>query len=1123
MIKKNLKIIFPIVLIISLLVAIPQASALFEDKVYDPETETITIRNWINQPIISLQLLENTDQCLVNCSALINITPHRDIDANDEAKYRFDFYDKKNRNALAIGKLKEWNLKKQVIEDYEIDVDDYGTCQGIRYNNQTKQYENYDYSCVTGSHKETRQRIKWKPFILNPSFWKKGESVIVKLEGKKQLGSSVEWIPTIYGFELTEWAWWDSGYDYRYPIINNQTNVYPISVNDTYGINGDIIWSLIGNSSYVYSTESGLSGTIAIANETDEKYWENETSRLGNSPASVWGSNAQGIWHFSEGSGTNVYDSSGNGNNGTLAYSDHWTTSGKFGTAYDFDGTNDYINCGNDVSLNVGDALTIMFWIKRDGTGVTDILIDNRQINDRYGYMVYLTADKINFQLANAGAQVSHAADTSIDTNWHFIAIVWDKTDVFFYLDGVPDGSESASSSEFAEGTGNNTIGVGISGVFYFDGIMDEVRIYKSNTTSDEILQVYNNGINNLTRLGSEEIPIGITVTLVSPTHNTNTTTIEQTFICAAMTAESTLSNITLYVWGSNNNIYYENTTNITGTSNQTNWTTNLHDDTYKWNCLVYDDLGNNSDGPSNFTLIIDTKINVNETYDSEVIETQNTNFTLSIETASISEYNEINATFYYNNTIYGYDNKTIIENITNFIKTITVPNINNNIENASFYWNYNVGNADYNTITKNHTIYKFIISICNATYTTQGLNFTIKNELNQSLINGDLSINFVYWQYGQSSLNKTYDYSGTNKSNYTFCISPENTTIYSNFVAYYSADGYPERRYYTEDAMLTKEVTQISLYLLETDEGMYARFKTVTQYQEAIAKVNVIMEKLISGTYVTIEREETDDSGLATFWVDPDSDYRFTFTKTGYIQEVLTLRPTSTEIYTIIMGVDVEEEEKSMYTGLSYEFSISPAASILNNNTVYNFSFSYISSYWIITNCTFYLKNKSDNSILAQNNSGWLSGSGYILISYNTTNLTGIIAEAVLEENSTYTLTLQTEYTIRFTYEGEFSLKNFFDDLAAFSQAGFNDFSRMIIAFIMIFILTTLICYFTGLANPEGIILFVWAMIGVFSYLGWFYMSYSGIPSGFGDLNKYIIFYIITLTSLGFIIWRHT
>jgi hypothetical protein len=74
-----------------------------------------------------------------------------------------------------------------------------------------------------------------------------------------------------------------------------------------------------------------------------------------------------GSWHLDEGSGTIAYDSSGNGNDGAI-YGATWTT-GKNGSALEFDGVDDYVNCGNDPSLNIADEITVIAWIYPTGKG----------------------------------------------------------------------------------------------------------------------------------------------------------------------------------------------------------------------------------------------------------------------------------------------------------------------------------------------------------------------------------------------------------------------------------------------------------------------------------------------------------------------------------------------------------------------------------------------------------------------------------------------------------------------------------------------------------------------------------------------------------------------------------
>jgi len=67
------------------------------------------------------------------------------------------------------------------------------------------------------------------------------------------------------------------------------------------------------------------------------------------------------------------------------------------------------------------------------------------------------------------------------------------------------------------------------------------------------------------------------------------------------------LSNVTIYIWDSHNSLVYSNTTNITGTYNQTNWTlTFAFFDVFNWSAKISDSLGNtNWTDESNWSLTI--------------------------------------------------------------------------------------------------------------------------------------------------------------------------------------------------------------------------------------------------------------------------------------------------------------------------------------------------------------------------------------------------------------------------------------------------------------------------------------------------------------------------------------
>ena len=70
-------------------------------------------------------------------------------------------------------------------------------------------------------------------------------------------------------------------------------------------------------------------------------------------------------WKFDEGTGTTTYDGSGNNKTGqmiTVASSPTWV-SGKYGSALNFDGTNDYIQVADNSTLDITDAITLEAWV----------------------------------------------------------------------------------------------------------------------------------------------------------------------------------------------------------------------------------------------------------------------------------------------------------------------------------------------------------------------------------------------------------------------------------------------------------------------------------------------------------------------------------------------------------------------------------------------------------------------------------------------------------------------------------------------------------------------------------------------------------------------------------------
>lgn len=305
---------------------------------------------------------------------------------------------------------------------------------------------------------------------------------------------------------------------YSYQIIQNNTDQEVISVNDTGGVKGSILWALTMNDSFVNSTLANYGGTITINNGTSAKFWENDSNPLtGNSPSNIWSqTGAVGVWHLSEGSGTTTADSSGNGNTGTLTNGSTWVT-GKFGDALSF-GTSNYVSAGTASSLDIfGSAFTISLWVKiatqPSGQAVLYIKGANTFANNGGG-LVYVSngysacTSSYCVDLVKFGVADQDIAETLTTGTWHHVVAVQSyssgsPSSWTLYVDNVVIGT-TGSSSSYESSSGQTAYIGGSNSATGCQCSLDEVRIYNRALSATEIQNMYYNGIGNLTRLGAQ-------------------------------------------------------------------------------------------------------------------------------------------------------------------------------------------------------------------------------------------------------------------------------------------------------------------------------------------------------------------------------------------------------------------------------------------------------------------------------------------------------------------------------------------------------------------------------------------------------------------------------------------
>jgi len=156
-------------------------------------------------------------------------------------------------------------------------------------------------------------------------------------------------------------------------------------------------------------------------------------------------------WDFNEGSGDTAYDTTDNNNDGTLNYSpagsntsyaDMWT-SGKYGSAIEFDGTDDYVD-NSKANFRSGDSEgTIEAWIKTSSSTAQTLVMsgDEGTSNDFLGFMITNSpAGALRVTQKRADTQDDLRGTTTINDNeWHFVVLRSDGSTWTIFIDGVEE------------------------------------------------------------------------------------------------------------------------------------------------------------------------------------------------------------------------------------------------------------------------------------------------------------------------------------------------------------------------------------------------------------------------------------------------------------------------------------------------------------------------------------------------------------------------------------------------------------------------------------------------------------------------------------------------------------
>ena len=190
------------------------------------------------------------------------------------------------------------------------------------------------------------------------------------------------------------------------------------------------------------------------------------------------------------GSGTTWTDLSTNGNTGTLVNGTGYSASN--GGALSFDGSNDYIDCGNATSLSFTNNLTVSIWCSSNNAASYRCPLmkaSNNSWNDGFGYWQFSGTFAFYINQWNGAQTVSVSKASFSITN--FVA-TYNGVNLKLYENGTLIQTGSSYTTNISNSSTNLEIGRGGGGGYNWSGNIAQVSIYNRALSAAEVAQNFN-------------------------------------------------------------------------------------------------------------------------------------------------------------------------------------------------------------------------------------------------------------------------------------------------------------------------------------------------------------------------------------------------------------------------------------------------------------------------------------------------------------------------------------------------------------------------------------------------------------------------------------------------------
>ena len=203
-----------------------------------------------------------------------------------------------------------------------------------------------------------------------------------------------------------------------------------------------------------------------------------------------------------------VKDSSDNGHHGILK-GKPILDDGKFGESLTFNGSGDYVDCGNAEALNLG-VFTVSFWAAFPASqgwnhmvSKGDHVASGTPGSVNWGVMMRSGEARFLYEIFEDVKWVGISAPAVPVDEWQHLTATYDGDKMELFLNGISMGA-SAGVKMKLDATRSFLIGARSSaggGAGHFSGSLDDVALFNEVLPLDDILSLMNDGIEQTIQL----------------------------------------------------------------------------------------------------------------------------------------------------------------------------------------------------------------------------------------------------------------------------------------------------------------------------------------------------------------------------------------------------------------------------------------------------------------------------------------------------------------------------------------------------------------------------------------------------------------------------------------------